>query len=224
LRLILDRSVGAPYLAEPAEVALVGPVNAGKSMLANTLASREAVVVTDLPGTTRDWVTIPLALEGVPLTLIDTAGARTTDDALEREAIARGAARTSDADLHLLVFDITQLPTIDTFNSWIAVIPQDKQIIVLNKVDLDAAVNQGPWEHLDSSMIVQVSARRGDGIDVLARLILQRLGVDQVNDRIPSAFSWRLRRRLAGLVGCSSPAVDTLSQTLEGILTGQDAW
>lgn len=80
-------------------VAIVGATNTGKSSLLNALARRDAALVSPLPGTTRDVVEVRLVVAGVPVTLIDTAGRRTTDDVLEAEGIRRGIARAGEADI-----------------------------------------------------------------------------------------------------------------------------
>lgn len=82
-------------------VAIAGPPNAGKSTLLNALAGREVAIVSDQAGTTRDAVTVDLELGGYPVQLIDTAGLRDTDDAIEREGIVRARARAAAADLVL---------------------------------------------------------------------------------------------------------------------------
>ncbi len=82
-------------------VAILGPPNAGKSTLLNRLARREAAIVSDEPGTTRDLIEIDLDLGGLPITLVDTAGLRESESAVERIGVARARARAGDADLIL---------------------------------------------------------------------------------------------------------------------------
>ena len=93
-------------LREGLRVAIVGRPNVGKSSLLNRLSRSERAIVTDLPGTTRDLVESELVLEGVPLTLLDTAGIRPTDDRIEQLGIERSRAALATADLVLLVFDL----------------------------------------------------------------------------------------------------------------------
>jgi tRNA modification GTPase len=92
-------------LREGVVVAVVGRPNAGKSSLVNALAGREIAIVTDRPGTTRDAIEVALDLDGVALTLIDTAGLRDTDDPIEQEGVRRARARAAAADLRLVVID-----------------------------------------------------------------------------------------------------------------------
>jgi tRNA modification GTPase len=93
-------------LREGLRVAIIGRPNVGKSSLLNLLSRRDRAIVTDLPGTTRDLLESDLVLEGVPLTLLDTAGIRATEDAVERLGIERSHAAMAAADVVLLLFDL----------------------------------------------------------------------------------------------------------------------
>lgn len=86
-------------------IAIIGPPNVGKSTLANRLAGRNVSLVADLPGTTRDWVGESIAVQGWPVTILDTAGLRASHDAVEAEGIARARDRAARADVRLLVLD-----------------------------------------------------------------------------------------------------------------------
>ena len=87
--------------------AVTGPPNAGKSTLINALARREVAIVSPLPGTTRDVIEVRLDLSGVPVTLLDTAGLRETDDPVEAEGVRRARARAESADLVIALVDAT---------------------------------------------------------------------------------------------------------------------
>src|SRR5439155_26955930 len=86
-------------------VAIAGPPNAGKSTLLNRIARREAAIVSPVPGTTRDVIEVHLDLDGYPVTLLDTAGIRDSDDPVEQERVRRAQQRASEADLVLWVLD-----------------------------------------------------------------------------------------------------------------------
>lgn len=88
-------------LREGFNVVIAGPPNVGKSTLLNALARREVAIVSDIPGTTRDSLEVHLELRGLPVTLIDTAGLRDTDDPIEREGVSRARRRAEEADLVL---------------------------------------------------------------------------------------------------------------------------
>ena len=94
-------------LREGLVVAIAGPPNAGKSTLLNRLARREAAIVSPYPGTTRDVIEVHLDLGGYPVTLLDTAGIRESDDPVEQEGVRRARARAAAADLVLWVTDLS---------------------------------------------------------------------------------------------------------------------
>ena len=91
-------------------VALAGSPNAGKSSLFNALLKEQRAIVTNIPGTTRDYLEEKLDLENLPLVLIDTAGVRETEDPVEREGVSRSHERIHNADLTLLLVDGTDAP------------------------------------------------------------------------------------------------------------------
>jgi tRNA modification GTPase len=95
-------------LREGLVVAIAGPPNAGKSTLLNRIAKREAVIVSPYAGTTRDVIEVHVDLDGYPVTLLDTAGIRETDDPVELEGVRRAQARAAAADLVLWVVDATR--------------------------------------------------------------------------------------------------------------------
>jgi tRNA modification GTPase len=86
-------------------IAIIGPPNAGKSSLLNALAQREAAIVSDIPGTTRDVVEVRLVLAGFPVWIADTAGLREAADAIEAEGVRRALARADEADLRIVLLD-----------------------------------------------------------------------------------------------------------------------
>ena len=92
-------------------VAIAGPPNAGKSTLLNRIARREAAIVSPYAGTTRDVIEVHLDLGGLPVTLLDTAGIRQTDDPVEMEGVRRAQARAAEADLVLWVVDASSGPS-----------------------------------------------------------------------------------------------------------------
>ena len=92
-------------LREGLIVAIAGPPNAGKSTLLNRIAKRDAAIVSPYAGTTRDVIEVHLDLGGLPVTLLDTAGIRETDDPVEREGVMRARRRANEADLLLWVVD-----------------------------------------------------------------------------------------------------------------------
>src|SRR5712692_2267044 len=117
-------------LREGLVIAIAGPPNVGKSTLMNQLARRDVAIVSPHAGTTRDIIEVQLDLDGYPVTVIDTAGIRDTDDPVEREGVRRARARASDADLVLWLLDAAHEKNLDGSAApvW----------VVRNKIDLDA--------------------------------------------------------------------------------------
>jgi tRNA modification GTPase len=105
----LDRPRIEP-LKDGVKVVVAGPPNAGKSSLVNAIAGRERAIVTDIPGTTRDHIEVPLALDGVPILLTDTAGLRNSDEMVERIGIERARALVEGADVLLWLGDAGEAP------------------------------------------------------------------------------------------------------------------
>ena len=118
--------------------------NVGKSSLLNRLSRCERAIVTDLPGTTRDLLESELVLEGVPLTLIDTAGIRATDDRVEQLGIARSREALASADVLLLLYDLSVGWT-DADAALRQQLPDGVPLLLVgNKCDLlDAAADPG---------------------------------------------------------------------------------
>lgn len=185
------RSAVAAKLIRGLHVAIVGPPNAGKSTLANRLIGRERVITSDIPGTTRDWVSETASVGGWPITLTDTAGIRGTPDAIEREAIARGTHVARRSDLVLIVLDATrdEAALRDELAHTEATLAADSvRLIVHNKIDrLTAAARRRPWADA-----IGVSALSGEGMDALESTIVERLGLDLLRDDLPALIGARV--------------------------------
>jgi len=172
-------------LREGLTVAVIGPPNAGKSSLVNRLAGREAAIVTPYPGTTRDVIEVALELDGMPVTILDTAGLRETADPVEAIGIARAKERAERADLALLVLDATSAPSSpEGFPG-----REVDRLVLVNKVDA-AAVPAWADARRD---VLAISCRTGFGFDRL----LERLAT-MARDRLAggeSALVTRERHR-----------------------------
>jgi tRNA modification GTPase len=145
-------------------VAIAGPPNVGKSTLMNQLARREVAIVSPYAGTTRDVIEVQLDLDGYPVTVIDTAGIRETDDPVEREGVRRARARATDADLVLWLSDSPRA-AIDHHGA----APIWK---VQNKIDLEEAGRPLADAEAASQGSFQISASRGDGVpELIAALV-----------------------------------------------------
>ncbi|WP_027368117.1 tRNA uridine-5-carboxymethylaminomethyl(34) synthesis GTPase MnmE [Desulfocurvibacter africanus] len=130
---------------EGAVVVLAGPVNAGKSSLLNALLGRERAIVSDTPGTTRDWLEESISLDGLPVRLVDTAGLRETADAVELEGVRRSRELLERADLVLLVLDGGQ-PADPAALALAHEVGPQRLLLVLNKIDLAPELPDEPGE------------------------------------------------------------------------------
>jgi tRNA modification GTPase len=179
-------------LRHGAAIALIGPPNAGKSSLFNRLLERERAIVTPLPGTTRDTVEESLALGGIPLRLIDTAGLRggvagdEGIDAAEQQGIARSHEALADADLVLLIHDATLAVTVGELRLE-ASLTGRPHLVIYNKVDLLGS--EGYGRDIDRAAIdiaevklgagattIRTSALTGEGMEALREAVLTQLG------------------------------------------------
>jgi tRNA modification GTPase len=160
-RALLNEGRRGRLIREGVQVAIVGRPNVGKSSVFNALVGASRAIVTDVPGTTRDLVTEAIDLDGVRVTLVDTAGLRETTDAIEAEGVARSKQSTGVADLVLQV-------VVDDDPQAIGA----RQLIVQNKSDLLSTPRAfGPTT-------LRISARTGDGLDDLRRAIVAELTDD----------------------------------------------
>ena len=159
-------------LREGLVVAISGPPNVGKSTLINLLARREVAIVSPHAGTTRDVIEVQLDLDGYPVTLIDTAGIRQTDDPVEQEGVRRARMRAAEADLVLWLIDAEHTQNEGTERELAA----DASVwVIRNKVDLEgqgrAADSAIDPPGLRGAGAFRISASRGDGIaDLVAAL------------------------------------------------------
>ncbi len=154
-------------LRDGLRVAIIGPPNAGKSSLLNALLGSERAIVSSTPGTTRDYIEESLSLRGMPVCLVDTAGIRDSQDAVEQAGIARSKDQASRADIVLRVFD----GSIPCDASWNTPLPLDADVptlTVLNKSDLPL---HSSWTGDKSRSHPRISCTTGEGVEALAELL-----------------------------------------------------
>ncbi|KWA80285.1 tRNA modification GTPase TrmE [Burkholderia ubonensis] len=171
-----DARQGA-LLREGLSVVLAGQPNVGKSSLLNALAGAELAIVTPIAGTTRDKVAQTIQVEGIPLHIIDTAGLRETEDEVERIGIARTWSEIERADVVLHLLDARGGMTADD-EAIAARFPAGVPVVrVLNKTDLTGAPASVAHPAAQGDLTeVHLSAKRGDGIDLLRGELLRIAG------------------------------------------------
>lgn len=157
-------------LREGRTVVIVGRPNTGKSSLFNALLGRDRAIVTPIPGTTRDVLSEPVDMLGVPVMLIDTAGLRESVDPIEQEGVARAGAARAGAAMTLLVLDgSSAIAETDFF--LLNEHPSGRRVIAVNKGDLPSAF--APQLEVPDGIVV--SATTGDGLDALRAAIVQEV-------------------------------------------------
>lgn len=184
---VLRNARQGALLREGIRVVIAGKPNAGKSSLLNALAGREAAIVTDIAGTTRDVLREQIVIDGLPLHIIDTAGLRDSDDVVEQEGIRRAWAEIDTADLVLLLVDSTHSKETDPDILWRDISPRArpavKTLLVQNKID-QSGMAQSVTENA-----VSVSAKTGAGLDALKATLKHLAGMENTGEGIFSARS-----------------------------------
>ncbi|WP_045217417.1 tRNA uridine-5-carboxymethylaminomethyl(34) synthesis GTPase MnmE [Desulfonatronovibrio magnus] len=157
--------------SEGVTVALAGCVNAGKSSLMNAVLGRERAIVTDVPGTTRDYIEEMINVQGLPVKLVDTAGFRDTDDMVELKGLEKGREIADSAGIVMFIVDsVTQI--CQQGLEFLKRMDKKKIIIALNKWDLVQNTQNYLSDHLESyPVVVKVSAKTGHGLDELIQSI-----------------------------------------------------
>lgn len=155
-------------------LAIVGRPNVGKSSLFNRLVERERAIVTATPGTTRDLVTETVAINGIPIHLIDTAGIRKALDEAESIGIRKSMEALADADIVLVVIDSSQ-PVSSEDRELLSLVEQRHAVTVMNKADIAGSAFSVSGSQIP---LVKTSAITGEGIPELRNEILHLLGGD----------------------------------------------
>ncbi len=197
-------------------VAIVGPTNAGKSTLLNTLLGDDRALVSDIKGTTRDVIEDTIVMGGTLLRFIDTAGIRESSDVIESMGIERSFQKMDEARIVLWVVDATApIAEIDEFYAQIKQHCHDKAVIaVVNKIDNGDALPIVEKLKLLDVKIAEISAREGTGIEQLKQDIITAAALPQVTDE--NAVIVTNARHYHALVRAS----EALDRTLQGLATG----
>ena len=172
LRALVNSFATGKLVYQGFTLAIAGRPNVGKSSLFNRLLEQDRAIVTEIPGTTRDLVSESTSIEGIPVKLVDTAGIRESQDLVETLGIERSYGAMADADLTLLVFDISSEVSDDDHLLFGKLVDR-KPLLVGNKSDRGQHANA-----FDGTL--PVSALTGEGIEELRRAILERLAPEGI--------------------------------------------
>jgi tRNA modification GTPase len=183
LTAVLRKASQGALLREGMKVVIAGQPNAGKSSLLNALAGAELAIVTPVPGTTRDKVQQTIQIEGVPVHVIDTAGLRDSDDAVEQIGIARAWEAIANADAVIFLHDLTRTSAAEYIAADAHIagaialkVPKNVPVIdVWNKADTASAV---------TSHGLTLSAKTGFGLDALRQKLLEAVGWQATTDGV----------------------------------------
>lgn len=168
-------------LCDGITTAIVGKPNVGKSSLLNSLAREERAIVTDIAGTTRDVIEEYVNLAGIPLRLIDTAGIRETDDAVEKIGVEKSRQSIEGADFVIVMLDGTDIPDDEDFEVLNAT-RKKKRVILINKTDLGQSKYVAAIKaKAEKSPVMEVSAVTGSGLDKLAEHIREMYKIGEIS-------------------------------------------
>ena len=210
-----------------ARIILCGKTNAGKSSLFNALLKEERAIVSDIEGTTRDWIESWVSFDGIPARLFDTAGLRITDDVIEQRGVEMTKDLTQDADIILYLVDSTKSEAqedIDFINSFKNRIPVIK---VLNKIDI--LENETSKDDSLEHPVVKISAKTGLGISDLVKEVKNTLVKSTKSERTQAGLGSERQKQAvdealdsvnhALEVSCADFTMDAVVQDLEDALS-----
>ncbi len=171
----LNNSKNSERLRDGFRVVIAGPANAGKSSLINAIVKRNAVIVSDIAGTTRDAIDLSLDINGFPVIFTDTAGIRKTEDVIEKQGVEIAFEKIKQADLVLALFDATK-DDITIFND----IKKESEINMLYIANKSDNLTFEQCSYFESMGCLLISAKFNKGVDEL---------LNKINDEISKSFS-----------------------------------
>lgn len=217
LKKILSSYENGKIIRDGLKTVLAGRPNVGKSSLLNALLQEKRAIVTDIPGTTRDVIQEYYNLGGIPIVLHDTAGLRQTDDEVEKIGVEMTRELIKESDLILYVIDSTSDYGSED-EAHLKELPVEKTLVLVNKIDL--LEEHEKWqlpESLKSYTVVFISAKEGQGLDDLTRIISQMF-IEPQSDKGEEPLLTNLRQKEA-----LSQAHNSLQSAVSGIRAGLDA-
>ena len=159
---LIETNQYAALLHQGIKTLIIGAPNAGKSSLINALVGSERAIVSDIPGTTRDFITSFIMLDTFRIEIVDTAGIHATSDQLEQEGIEKTLEQAQSADFFLLILDAS-LPAPDLPNEVVQCFNTDNCIVIENKIDLENAKSHADF--LESIPHSKISIKDGLGLE-----------------------------------------------------------
>jgi len=223
LRALVAAGDQGQLVREGLRVAIVGQPNVGKSSLLNALSGSERAIVTDLPGTTRDLLDSELVLEGVPITLLDTAGIRATTNPIEKIGIARSRAALASADAVLLLYDLTAgwTPADEALRQEV---PEGLPLLLVgNKADQPIANKTTPssgknigadaGNNAAKTTELKISALEGSGLGELTKQLLRSCGQTE-GSNLKLALNQRQRDLAASAAAALARSMEAAAQQL----------
>ena len=178
--MIMESASQGQLLRDGISLVLVGQPNVGKSSLLNQLSGEEKAIVTEIPGTTRDAITSDIDLNGIPLNIIDTAGLRKTDDPIEKFGIEKTWSSLEKGHIALFLVEVSKGIT-EYEKSILNRLPKDiKRIWIFNKIDLSK--EKAKIRDINKDKAVYISAKNGEGLDLLKQVILTLIGFENTED------------------------------------------
>lgn len=174
---VIAKSNSAEKVIQQLRIVLYGEPNTGKSSLMNVLLGKDRSIISEIPGTTRDYISEEILLEGIPVRLVDTAGVRETEDHIERLGIERSEKEFQSADIRLFLIDVSKK------EEWKKFIAKAKgrlegSILVANKIDIrDSSWNPNLFSDVKDLIICEISCKTKEGIPILLDEIQKKAGI-----------------------------------------------
>jgi tRNA modification GTPase len=168
--LLLSTAPAGIMAARGVQASIIGATNTGKSSLMNLLLREDRVIVSDIPGTTRDVVHEKLNIMGVPVNIYDTAGLRDSKDPLERKGMEKTSRILEKSDLRIVVLDCSR-PVSDEDSRILRAVSGLKNIFVLNKIDLETVTDLKLIKERFGIDAIRISAATGEGLDILEKAV-----------------------------------------------------
>jgi len=210
---LLKNATRGRLLREGATLALAGTPNVGKSSLFNALLNTNRAIVTPVPGTTRDALSERVEMGGLVFRLVDTAGLRESNDPIEQEGVARTRGVMQTADLILVVLDGSRPLATEDWDLVRGSSPP--RLVVVNKRDLPRAWD--PRDALESTNVVEVSARHQQGLDELIAAAIAQLGGGETTRDLPLVTNVRHTALLARASASLTRAIDAFGSSTSSI-------